>query len=141
MFVADLNTPWDIILVTSRPTEITALSWDLETSEAFVLADSEGNIETWHMKNSVMTEWNQVVHQQFPSEQFLKARFIHGGRRIYVNLDKQDNIYFREKFLFRNAPEISQDFNEQNIAACLLISSTGLAVVIAYPFGKILIYE
>ena len=134
VFVADLNTPWDIVLVTSKPTEITALAWDLETSEAFVLADSEGNIETWHMKNSVMTEWNQVAHRQFPSEQFLKARFIHGGRRIYVNLDKQDNIYFREKFLFRNAPEISQDFNEQNIAACLLISSTGLAVVIAYPF-------
>ena len=132
VFVADLNTPWDIVLVTSRPTEITALSWDLVTSEEFVIADSEGYIETWHMNNSVITEWSRIAHLQFPSEQFLKAKFLHGGRRIYVNLDKQDSIYFKEKFLLRNAPEISQEFNEENMAACLLISSTGLAVLVAY---------
>ena len=132
VFVADLNTPWDVILVTSRPTEITTLSWDLVTSEEFVIADSEGYIETWHMNQSVITDWSRVARLHFPDENFLKGKFIHEGRKIYVNLDKQDSINFKEKFLFRNAPEISQEFNEENIAACLLVSSTGLAVLIAY---------
>ena len=132
VFVADLNTPWDIVLVTSRPTEVTALSWDLISSEEFVIADSEGYIETWHMNNSVITDWNRVARLHFPEEHFLKAKFIQDSRRIYVNLDKQDSIYFKEKFLFRNAPEISQAFSEEDTAACLLISSTGLAVLVAY---------
>ena len=136
VFVADLNTPWDIVLITTRPTEITTLCWDLVTSEEFVLADSEGYIETWHMNNSVITDWSQAAHLQFPSEQFLKAKFIHGGRQIYINLDKQDSIYFKEKFVFRNAPEISQNFIDENIAACLLISSTGLAVLLAYSLDN-----
>ena len=100
VFVADLNTPWDVVLVTSRPTEITALSWDLVTSEEFVIADSEGYIETWHMNNSVITDWSRVARLHFPEEHFLKAKFIQDGRRIYVNLDKQDSIYFKEKLLF-----------------------------------------
>ena len=128
VYVADLNTPWDIILVTSRPTEITTLSWDLVTSEEFIIADSEGFVEAWHMNQSVITDWSRVARLHFPDENFLKAKFIHEGRRIYVNLDKQDSINFKEKFSFRNAPETSQEFNEENIAACLLVSSTGLAV-------------
>ena len=133
VFVADLNIPWDVVLVTSRPTEITTLCWDLNTSEEFVLADTEGHIETWHMNNSVITDWSRIARLYFPAEHFLAAKFIHGGRKIYVNLDKQDSIYFKEKFLSRNAPDISQEFNEENIAACLLVSSTGLAVLVAYP--------
>ena len=132
VYVADLNTPWDIILVTSRPTEITTLSWDLVTSEEFIIADSEGFVEAWHMNQSVITDWSRVARLHFPDENFLKAKFIHEGRRIYVNLDKQDSINFKEKFSFRNAPEICQEFNEENIAACLLVSSTGLAVLMVY---------
>ena len=132
VFVADLNTPWDIVLVTSRPTEIKALSWDMVTSEEFIVADGEGYIETWHMNNSVITDWSRVAKLHFPDEHFIKAKFIHNGRRIYVNLDKQESVYFKEKFTFCNAPQISQQFNEENIAACLLISATGLAVLFAY---------
>ena len=58
VYVCDLNTPWDILLVTANDYPITALEWDKDNGNTFVLADSTGQVEIWQMKESLLSEWH-----------------------------------------------------------------------------------
>ena len=129
VYVADLNTPWDLHRVTARHNRITVLRWDNESANSFVLADDSGQVEVWHMKE--LTDWFCMAKTCLPSEMFVQAMFINQGRRTYLNLDKLD-CPLKEKFMFKTPPDAASMFVDRNKACLLFISATGLAVMMAY---------
>ena len=42
VYVCDLNTPWDVHLITACSHQVTVLEWDNDNGCSFVMADSKG---------------------------------------------------------------------------------------------------
>ena len=102
VFVADLNTPWDLHLVTSGSEEVTVLTWD-EAGSTFVLADAEGNVEVWAMVDHVLSSWKCLTRESFASETFLQAKFAHRGKKVRVRFPglvgfNRRDFFFRRQF-------------------------------------------
>ena len=108
LYVCDLNSMWSPHLVTSKPFEITTLAWDSEKADTLVFADRSGQVEVWRMKDSLLSEWECVGKNNYPSEIFLKAFFICGTRKCFVNMDNTDSHNYHEKFSFRPSSVIAQ---------------------------------
>jgi mediator of RNA polymerase II transcription subunit 16 len=128
VYVCDLNTPWDVHLVTARSYEVTSLSWDTDSSSAFVVTDSSGHIEIWQMRESLISEWRCIGKADHSGEVFLKSMFITGGRKTCINMDKLDCDEYHDMFVFRPGSEIGQQFGQREMFGIVLISHTGLAV-------------
>ena len=133
VYVCDLNTPWDIQLVTSSDNAVTTLEWDKDNGNTFVLADSTGQVEIWQMKESLISEWHCVHRNAYKSEIFLKAIFVNAGRRTYINMDNMETGLYQDKFVFRPAPKMAQEFGRRDLLGLVLVSHTGLVVCLAIP--------
>ena len=132
VYVADLNTPWDVHLVTSTSYEISTLKWDMNNGNSLVFADISGQVEVWQMKEFLLSDWHCIHKSVYKSEVFLTVFSIGSGRRTYINMDK-DPGYYHDKFNFRPAPSIAQGFGERDMFGLLLVSHTGLVVCLAIP--------
>ena len=85
VFLCDLNTPWDLHLVTARSAEVTCLAWD-ESGSYFSLADSDGGIELWHAKDHLLSRWTCVAKEKLHREIFLQAKFIYRKRMVSLEI-------------------------------------------------------
>ena len=133
VYVCDLNTPWDVQLVTYTSSEISTLKWDGSGGNSFVLADASGLVEVWQMQESLLSEWTNIFRNTYNSEVFIKAFFIPTSRRTYINMDNMDASQFHDKFAFRSAPPVAQEFGQRDLLGILLVSHTGLVVCLAIP--------
>ncbi len=132
LYVCDLNTPWDVRRITSKSTDITCIAWDSDFSNTLVIADKSGQIEMWQMREELLTEWRCVGRAEYSDEVFLKAMFLTGNRRTYINMDKQDSKEYHDKFNFHTLHrKTGRQFGEREMMAVVLVSHTGLAVCLA----------
>ena len=78
VYVCDLNTPWDVRLITSKTHEITCISWDSDFSNTFVIADKSGQVEIWQSREDLISEWRCIFdgRTEFSGEVFLSAKFL-----------------------------------------------------------------
>ena len=132
VYVADLNTPWDVHLVTSTSYEISALKWDVNSGNSLVFADVSGQVEVWQMKEFLLSDWHCIHKSTYKNENFLTIFFIGSARKVYINMDK-DTENYHEKFNFRPAPSLAQGFGERDMFGIILVSHTGLVVCLAIP--------
>ena len=131
IYVCDMNTPWDVHLITAKSFEVTTIAWDNENADTLVFADRSGQVEIWGMKESLLTEWHCIGKSNFPSEAFLKSFFICGIRKCFVNMDNTDSGQYHEKFSFKPNSVIAQEFGQKSMMGILLVSHTGLIVCMA----------
>ena len=133
IYVCDLNTPWDVHLVTSTSYEVSAMKWDANSGNTIVFADQSGQVEVWQMKDSLISEWQNIHKSSYHNEVFLSAFFIGSARRTYVNMDNMDVGQYHDKFNFRSAPLLAQEFGIRDTFGIILVSHTGLVVCLAVP--------
>ncbi len=81
VFVCDLNTPWDLHLVTARSAEVTSVAWD-ESGSFFALSDADGNLELWKSGDHLLSQWRRVASERLQREAFVEAKFVYRGRRV-----------------------------------------------------------
>lgn len=135
VYVCDLNTPWDPHLVTYSSHEITTIKWDKSAGNAIVWADISGQIEVWQTKESLISEWQCSFKSNYASESFLQAFFIPTCRKTFINMDNIDASQYHDKFTFRSAPFVAQEFGQRDMFGIILVSHTGLVVCLAIPNG------
>lgn len=133
VYVCDLNAPWDVQLVTSKSHEISTIAWDPENANTIVFSDISGQIEVWQMKQSLISDWQCISKAHFNGETFLKAFFISGMRKTFINMDHTDAGQYHDKFSFRSGSSTGQEFGQRDMLGILLISHTGLAVCMSIP--------
>ena len=117
--------------ITAKPYEITTLAWDTENADTLVFADRSGRIEVWRMKDCLLTEWECLSQNEYPSENFIKSFFISGNRKCFVNMDNTDSGQYHEKFTFKPCSNIAQEFGQKSMTGIMLVSHTGLLVCLA----------
>lgn len=136
VYVCDLNTPWEVNLVTQTQHEVSTLKWDGSKGQNLILADKSGQVEVWQTKNNLLSEWECVHKNSFPGEVFLTAFFIPDGRKTYTNVDNMDASQYHEKFVFRPLSAVAQEFAQREMLGILLVSHTGLVLCLAIPRGS-----
>ena len=82
VFVCDLNTPWDVHLVTPSASDVTTLKWDRHSGNSLVFANASGQVEVWQMRENLLSEWHLVHSRHFSSEVFLSAFFVSSSRKV-----------------------------------------------------------
>ena len=56
--------------------------------------------------------------------------------KAFLNMDKLDSSNFNDKFTFRPSSNLSGDFGRRDLTCCVLVSHTGLVVVLAFTLGQ-----
>lgn len=83
------------------------------------------------MKECLLTEWECLSQNEYPSENFIKSFFISGNRKCFVNMDNTDSGQYHEKFTFKPCSSIAQEFGQRSMTGIMLVSHTGLLVCLA----------
>jgi len=127
VYCTDLNTPWEASLVTSLRSATSCLAWD-NTGTRFVVSDTAGNVQIWSSRDGSLSDWLLVKSAEFHQENFVRAAFFPAGRPISLNVDKKDSVLYSDKFC-----HVGEGGDIQPTDGCLLVSSTGLLVVLVFP--------
>lgn len=64
---------------------ITVLEWDL-VGENLVVADTNGVVQIWGMKDHILNDWVCLGNATFHGEKILSAAFFHNGRKVMFTL-------------------------------------------------------
>jgi len=128
VYCLDLNTPWDACLVTSVDSAVTCLAWD-SMGVRFVCADASGLVTVWEMEENSLGDWRQLTTFKHAHESFLSANFFLTRRPISLNADHKESSLYTEKFSSAG----DHSWNRNFLEGCVLVSSTGLLVVVAFP--------
>ena len=85
------------------------------------------------MKEALLSEWTCIHKLVYKSEVFMRAIFINSAKRTYINMDNMETGLYHDKFVFRPAPKMAQDFGRRDLLGIVLVSHTGLVVCLALP--------
>ena len=124
LYCADLNTPWDCALVTSLDSPCSSLAWDPRGSR-LVCGDQSGGVAVWEMEENNIGEWRQAASIRYNHENFIAATFFPRARTVSLNSEQKESFLYTEKFS-------SSEQGRNVVDGCLLISSTGLLVALAF---------
>ncbi|KAK6618699.1 hypothetical protein RUM43_013090 [Polyplax serrata] len=127
--VADLNSPWQAYKITSNLCSITVLEWDL-VGENLVVADTNGVVQIWGMKDHILNDWVCLGNATFHGEKILSAAFFHNGRKTSLVYEKKDNFQYSEKFSHHRVAPSVKSFGGRPLEGCLVVSATGMVGVI-----------
>jgi len=127
VYCTDVNTPWDTHLVISLKSPASCLAWDANGTR-FVVADTSGNASVWSSKDGCLGDWKQIKTAEFQNENFVRAAFFPVGRPVSLNAERKDNVAYNEKFC-----HTGEGREKPQVDGCVLVSSTGLLAVIAFP--------
>lgn len=59
-----------------------------------------GNIAVWKMSDYCISEWEQVYSSSLPHERIIKTGFLSSSKVVRLNPDKNESVYYAEKFHF-----------------------------------------
>ena len=124
LYCADLNTPWDSTLITSLDSPCSSLAWDPRGSR-LVCGDRGGSLAVWEMEENNIGDWKQLVSLRYNHEHFIAASFFPRARTVSLNSEQKDSGLYTEKFS-------SSEPGRSEVEGCLLLSSTGLLVALAF---------
>ncbi|CAG9766408.1 unnamed protein product [Ceutorhynchus assimilis] len=132
VYVADLNTPWQIhkIITTSSP--VTVLQWDF-TGKFLLIGDENGCVRIYTTPDHILNEWNLHLEVPLEGEHILAAAFFHPGKKICLNTDKKDSPCYFDKFSnIKFACSVKQ-FGGRPANGALLLTTTGMLAAILLP--------
>ncbi|CAG0895486.1 unnamed protein product [Cyprideis torosa] len=81
VYIADLNSPWDLIFVCSMPGSVTCLSWDDPGSRLAIL-DGQGNLKIFVIKDFLLSQHVEIHSASYELEIFRAWIWFRPGRKI-----------------------------------------------------------
>ncbi|XP_056641241.1 mediator of RNA polymerase II transcription subunit 16 [Diorhabda sublineata] len=132
VYVADLNSPWQIHKVLSNSSSVTVLQWDF-TGELLLIADESGYVRIYSAKDHILNDWNIVLQTVLQGEHILAAAFFHSGKRICLNVDKKDSSSYIEKFQHVKFACSVKQFGSKPAKGALLLTTTGMLAAVLLP--------
>lgn len=82
VYVADLNTPWQVHKILCNSSPVTVLQWD-STGEFLLTADESGCVRVYQTKEHILNEWTLILQTVLQGEHVLSAAFFHSGKRVF----------------------------------------------------------
>ncbi|XP_034251732.1 mediator of RNA polymerase II transcription subunit 16 [Thrips palmi] len=134
VYVADLNTPWNVHKITSNKALITAIDWDIPGSK-LLIADASGNVQIWANKDHLLNEWTCLGTTTFHGENIVAAAFFHNGKKICLVAERKDNMHYYEKFSHQRFAASVRQFGGKPVEGCIVITSTGMVGVVGLNRG------
>lgn len=134
VYVADLNTPWNVHKVTSNKALITAIDWDIPGSK-LLTADASGNVQIWTNKEYLLNDWTCLGTATFHGENIIAAAFFHNGKKICLVADRKDAMHYYDKFKPQKIAASVRQFGGKPVEGCIVITSTGMVGVVGLNRG------
>ncbi|KAJ1530563.1 hypothetical protein ONE63_005449 [Megalurothrips usitatus] len=134
VYVADLNTPWNVHKITSNKALITSIDWDIPGTK-LLIADASGNVQIWANKDHLLNDWNCLGTATFQGENIVAAVFFHNGKKICLVADRKDNMHYYDKFNHQRFAASVRQFGGKPVEGCIVITSTGMIGVVGLNRG------
>ncbi|CAH0551682.1 unnamed protein product [Brassicogethes aeneus] len=132
VYVADLNSPWQVHKILSNSSPVTVLQWDF-TGELLLIGDEAGNVRIYKTKDHILNEWTLVLHTTLQGEHILSAAFFHSGKRICLNSEKKDSSSYNDKFQHLKFACSVKQFGGRPATGALLLTTTGMLAAVMLP--------
>nr|CAH7760450.1 unnamed protein product [Callosobruchus chinensis] len=132
VYVADLNTPWQVHKILANSSPVTVLQWDY-TGELLLVGDESGSAKIYKTKEYLWNEWILVLQTNLQGEHILAAAFFHSGKRICLNLEKKENTSYIEKFQHVKFACSVKQFGNRPASGALLLTTTGMLAAVLLP--------
>lgn len=81
VYIADLNSPWQVHRILSNAVPVTILQWDL-TGDLLLVADESGCVRIYKSKDYLLNEWQLALQKVLQGEHILAAAFFHSGKKV-----------------------------------------------------------
>ena len=134
VYVADLNTPWNVHKITSNKALVTSIYWDIPGIK-LLIADASGNVQIWSNKDHLLNDWTCQGVATFPGENIVAAVFFHNGKKISLVAEKKDNMHYYDKFSHQKFAASVRQFGGKPVEGCIVITSTGMVGVVGLSRG------
>ncbi|XP_049826759.1 mediator of RNA polymerase II transcription subunit 16 isoform X2 [Aethina tumida] len=132
VYVADLNSPWQVHKILGNSSPVTVLQWDF-TGELLLIGDENGNVRIYKTKEHILNEWSLVLQTTLQGEHILSAAFFHSGKRVCLNSEKKDNISYVDKFQQVKFACSVKQFGGRPATGALLLTTTGMLAAVLLP--------
>ncbi|XP_018564951.1 mediator of RNA polymerase II transcription subunit 16 [Anoplophora glabripennis] len=132
VYVADLNSPWQVHKILCNSSPVTVLQWDF-TGELLLIADESGCVRIYRTKDYILNDWTLVLQTTLQGEHVLAAAFFHSGKRICLNSEKKDCSSYIEKFQHVKFACSVKQFGGRPTSGALLLTTTGMLAAILLP--------
>ncbi|KAJ8963199.1 hypothetical protein NQ318_018665 [Aromia moschata] len=120
VYVADLNSPWQVHKVLCNSSPVTVLQWDF-TGELLLIADENGCVRIYHTKDYILNDWALVLQTMLQ------------GEHICLNSEKKDSSSYIEKFQHVKFACSVKQFGGRPASGALLLTTTGMLAAILLP--------
>ncbi|XP_043215898.1 mediator of RNA polymerase II transcription subunit 16-like [Amphibalanus amphitrite] len=130
VFVADLNTPWDIHLVWSGSSPVTCLEWDAAGTR-LLLGHADGLLQLLQSPAHVINSWHCLHSVRADNEHIVQAIFFHNGKKISIASEKKDSFLYNDKFQNTLFCPTLRHFGGRPTDGFIGLTSSGLLAVCA----------
>ncbi|XP_037090872.1 mediator of RNA polymerase II transcription subunit 16-like [Pollicipes pollicipes] len=128
VFVADLNTPWDIHRVWSGGSPVSCLEWDAAGTR-LLLGHSDGLLQLLESCGHVINSWRCLHSVRVENEEIIQAIFFHNGKKISISAEKKDSFLYNDKFQNTLFSPTLRRFGGRPADGFIGLTSTGLLAV------------
>lgn len=132
VYVADLNTPWQIHKILCSSSPVTVLQWDF-TGKLLLIGDENGCVRIYTTQDHILNDWTLLLQVPLEGEHILSAAFFHPGKKICLNTDKKDSPSYIDKFLHVKFACSVKQFGGRPASGALLLTTTGMLAAILLP--------
>ncbi|KAF7283251.1 mediator complex subunit 16 [Rhynchophorus ferrugineus] len=132
VYVADLNSPWQIHKILCNPSPVTVLQWDF-TGQLLLIGDENGCVRIYATKDHILNDWNLLLQVPLQGEHILSAAFFHPGKKVCLNTEKKDSSSYMEKFQHVKFACSVKQFGGRPANGVLLLTTTGMLAAILLP--------
>lgn len=98
-----------------------------------LVGDISGNIQIFVQKDNLLSEWIQYYHVRLPGEHIIEAAFFHNGRKLVLQPDKKDIIYYMDKFQRAKCLPSCRSFGGVPADGVIVVTATGLLGAFLIP--------
>ncbi|XP_066249604.1 mediator of RNA polymerase II transcription subunit 16 [Euwallacea similis] len=132
VYVADLNTPWQIHKILCNASPVTLLEWDF-TGKFLLIGDENGIVRIYNTPEHLLNEWSLHLEVSLDGEHILVGAFFHPGKKICLNTEKKDSPCYFDKFShFKFTPSVKQ-FGGRPSNGAIVLTATGMLAAILLP--------
>ncbi|XP_030766821.1 mediator of RNA polymerase II transcription subunit 16 [Sitophilus oryzae] len=132
VYVADLNSPWQIHKILCNPSPVTVLQWDF-TGELLLIGDENGCVRIYTTKDHILNDWSLLLQVPLQGEHILSAAFFHPGKKVCLNPEKKDTPSYIERYQHVKFACSVKQFGGRPATGALLLTTTGMLAAILLP--------
>ncbi|KAH1006724.1 mediator of RNA polymerase II transcription subunit 16 [Dendroctonus ponderosae] len=132
VYVADLNTPWQVHKILCNSAPVTVLQWDF-TGKLLLIGDENGCTRIYTTPDHILNDWQLYLEVPLEGEHILAAAFFHPGKKICLNTEKKDSSCYFDKFSHVKFACSVKQFGGRPSSGVLLLTTTGMLAAVLLP--------